>query len=97
MKPETHQELFDFAIKQRRSVIGEFHGRHESWNLRKWAIEYAQKHSLSLPESDESYGIYYEPDEEENADFEKAVLRETELDSIRLKIKMGRSALKGKK
>lgn len=66
--PKTHQELFDFAIAQRRSVDGEFYGRRESWQLRKWAIEYACQHSLILPASDESYGIYYEPDEEEIAE-----------------------------
>jgi hypothetical protein len=69
--PTNHQEVFEFAIKQSRSVIAEFGNRHDYWVLRHWAKGYARANGLQCPVNREKFGIYYEPDEEEIAELQK--------------------------
>ncbi len=73
--PVTHQDLFFFAINQRIRVIGEFHNYKESLKLRMWATWYAALWGLNMPtvmldeRPLEIWGIYFEPDEEDLAEW----------------------------
>ena len=65
--PTNHQELFEFAVEQRRTVIAEFGYRLDYLALRYWACGYAKDHGLAAVVSDDADIIYNLPDEEEKA------------------------------
>ena len=71
--PQDPQALLDLAIEWRRYQIAETSGdiRLRSFELWKWAGEYAAKNGLKAPEHPEAYGIYYAPDAEELGELRK--------------------------
>lgn len=62
MKVMTHQELLDYWISSRRSVIHEWSSniRFECRKLERMAKEYARVNGLRVSDREEVYGIYYD-------------------------------------